>query len=76
MVTVNGLDIHQCSEGILGLDDCSAVITRSDFVGNGYGVRLFQPSVDVDLGTKLVSVVGGDDSAIRGAIDDAGYDIA
>jgi len=33
-------------------------------------------TVDVDLDSKLVSVVGGDDTAIRAAIDDAGYDIA
>lgn len=33
-------------------------------------------TVDVDLDSKLVSVVGGDDAAIRAAIDDAGYDIA
>lgn len=33
-------------------------------------------SVDVDVDAKLVSVIGGDDAAIRGAIDDAGYDIA
>ena len=33
-------------------------------------------SVTVDLDRKLVSVVGGEDSAIRAAIDDAGYDIA
>ena len=33
-------------------------------------------SVDVDVAAKLVTVVGGDDAAIRTAIDDAGYDIA
>lgn len=33
-------------------------------------------SVDVDVDAKLVSVIGGDDAAIRAAIDDAGYDIA
>ena len=33
-------------------------------------------SVDVDVDAKLVTVVGGDDDAIRAAIDDAGYDIA
>lgn len=32
--------------------------------------------VIVDLDAKQVSVDGGDDSAIRAAIDDAGYDIA
>ncbi len=33
-------------------------------------------SVDVDIDAKLVTVVGGDDTAVRTAIDDAGYDIA
>ncbi len=33
-------------------------------------------SVDVDVDAKQVTVVGGDDPAIRSAIDDAGYDIA
>ena len=32
--------------------------------------------VDVDLEAKLVTVSGGDDAAIRAAIDEAGYDIA
>ena len=33
-------------------------------------------AVDVDVEAKLVTVSGGDDAAIRAAIDDAGYDIA
>ena len=33
-------------------------------------------SVEVDVDAKLVTVVGGDDAAIRTAIDDAGYDVA
>jgi copper chaperone CopZ len=33
-------------------------------------------SIDVDVDAKLVTVVGGDDAAIRTAIDDAGYDVA
>jgi copper chaperone len=33
-------------------------------------------SVDVDVDAKFVTVVGGDDAAIRAAIDDAGYDVA
>ena len=32
--------------------------------------------VEVDVEAKLVTVSGGDDAAIRAAIDDAGYDIA
>lgn len=30
----------------------------------------------VDLDTKTVAVVGGDDSAVIAAIDEAGYDVA
>ena len=33
-------------------------------------------SVDVDLEAKTVTVVGGEDAAIRAAIDEAGYEIA
>ncbi len=33
-------------------------------------------SVDVDVDAKFVTVIGGDDAAIRAAIDDAGYDIS
>jgi copper ion binding protein len=33
-------------------------------------------SVSVDLEAKTVTVEGGDDAAIRSAIDEAGYDIA
>jgi len=32
-------------------------------------------SVEVDVDAKLVTVTGGDDSGIRAAIDDAGYDV-
>lgn len=32
--------------------------------------------VVVDIDAKVVRVTGGDDAAIRSAIDDAGYDIA
>ena len=32
--------------------------------------------VAVDIEAKLVTVSGGDDLAIRAAIDDAGYDVA
>lgn len=33
-------------------------------------------AVDIDLETKLVTVVGGDHEAIVAAIDEAGYDVA
>jgi copper chaperone len=32
--------------------------------------------IDVDIDAKTVVVTGGDDSAIRDAIDEAGYDVA
>ena len=32
--------------------------------------------VAVDVDAKLVTVAGGDDLAIRAAIDEAGYDVA
>jgi copper chaperone CopZ len=32
--------------------------------------------VRVDIEARLVTVIGGDDAAVRAAIDDAGYDIA
>jgi copper chaperone len=33
-------------------------------------------SVNVDIDAKQVAVTGGDDAAIRAAIDEAGYDVA
>lgn len=33
-------------------------------------------AVDADVATKLVTVTGGDDTAIRAAIGEAGYDVA
>ena len=53
-------------------DHCKAAVTRElEAVG---GVK----SVDVDLDSKLISVTGSglDDSALRAAIDDAGYEVA
>lgn len=49
---------------------CVAAIT--DEVGPLDGVA----SVQVDIEAKTVTVSGGDDAAIRAAIDEAGYDIA
>jgi copper ion binding protein len=54
----------------ISCDHCVNAITGE--VGPLDGVE--QVTVDVDA--KLVTVVGGDDSAIREAIDEAGYDIA
>lgn len=33
-------------------------------------------SVEVDLAAKTVTVSGGEDAAVRAAIDEAGYEIA
>ncbi len=33
-------------------------------------------TVEVDLAAKTVTVSGGDDAAVRAAIDEAGYEIA
>ncbi len=33
-------------------------------------------AVKVDVGSKTVTVEGGDDAAVRAAIDEAGYDVA
>jgi len=49
---------------------CKEAIERE--VGAVAGVA----EVVVDIDAKRVAVSGGDDAAIRGAIDDAGYDVA
>jgi copper chaperone len=51
-------------------DHCVSSIEGS--VGPLEGVE----SVTVDLASRTVRVVGGDDVEIRAAIDDAGYDVA
>ena len=33
-------------------------------------------AVEVDLAAKTVTVTGGDDAAVRAAIDEAGYEVA
>ncbi|MEL6985889.1 MAG: heavy-metal-associated domain-containing protein [Actinomycetota bacterium] len=51
-------------------EHCVAAITSE--VGPLDGVD----SVEVDITAKTVTVVGGDEAAVRAAIDEAGYDIA
>jgi copper chaperone len=53
-------------------DHCKAAVTRE--LEAVAGVE----SVDVDLDSKLVTVSGSglDDSALRAAIDEAGYEVA
>jgi copper ion binding protein len=54
----------------ISCDHCRHAIETE--VGTVDGVS----SVEVDVEAKLVTVGGGDDDAIRAAIDDAGYDVA
>ena len=55
----------------ISCDHCVAAITGA--VSPLEGVA----SVDVAVDTKTVTVTGDfDDAAVRGAIDDAGYDVA
>jgi len=58
--SVPGISCDHCKHAIEGAVSAVAEVT----------------SVEVDVDTKLVMVTGGDDPAIRAAIDDAGYDIA
>ena len=45
-------------------------------IENEVGIVAGVSGVDVDVDAKLVTVSGGDDAAIRAAIDTAGYDVA
>jgi copper chaperone len=54
----------------ISCDHCKRAIEGE--VGGVAGVE----AVDVDVDGKLVTVTGGDDSDIRAAIGDAGYDVA
>ncbi len=54
----------------ISCDHCKESITKEVSAVSGVA------SVDVDVETKMVTVEGGDDAAIRAAIDEAGYDVA
>jgi copper chaperone CopZ len=54
----------------ISCDHCKSAIEGA--VGGVAGVE----QVTVDVAAKTVTVSGGDDAAIRAAIDDAGYDVA
>ena len=61
--------------GTLGRDAIGEVNLEVEYEGKSYrGVGVSTDSVDVEA--KQVTVDGGDDGAIRAAIDDAGYDVA
>jgi copper chaperone CopZ len=61
---------HTYSVPGISCDHCKHAIESE--VGGVSGVV----GVDVDIEGKSVTVSGGDDAAIRAAIDQAGYDIA
>lgn len=67
-------ETHNLSYGVPGMscDHCRAAIT--DQVLRVDGVR----AVEVDLGARTVAVTGErlDDMAVRGAIGEAGYEVA
>jgi copper ion binding protein len=54
----------------ISCDHCKHAIEAE--VGAVEGVA----AVTVDVASKSVAVTGGDDAAIRAAIDDAGYEVA
>ncbi len=54
----------------ISCDHCKRAIEGE--VGGVAGVA----SVEVDVEAKAVTVVGGDDAAVRVAIDEAGYEVA
>ena len=61
---------HNYSVPDISCDHCKAAIEGE--VSKVSGVV----GIAVDIDAKTVAVTGGDDSAIRDAIDEAGYDIA
>jgi copper chaperone len=61
---------HQYSVPTMSCDHCR------NSIESGVGAVAGVEQVKVDLEATTVSVTGGDDSAIRAAIDEAGYDIA
>jgi copper chaperone len=69
-MTTTDLTIHNYSVPGISCGHCKAAIevevTKISSV----------TGIDVDIDAKTVAVTGGDDSAIRGAIDEAGYDVA
>ncbi len=54
----------------ISCDHCKHAIESEVSTVDGVAV------VVVDVDAKLVTVSGGDDAAIRAAIDEAGYDVA
>jgi copper chaperone len=67
---VTTTDIHTYNVPDISCGHCVSAITEQ------VGAVADVTSVDVDLDTKTVSVVGGGDAAIVAAIDEAGYGVA
>ena len=63
-------DQHLYSVPEISCDHCKSAIEAE--VSGVDGVN----NVEVDVAGKSVTVTGGDDAAIRAAIDEAGYDVA
>lgn len=61
---------HTYSVPGVSCDHCKQFIEKHVEIADGV------THVDVDVERKLVTVVGGEDSVIRAAIGDAGYDVA
>ena len=70
MTTPTTPTTHRYQVPDISCDHCVKAIT--EHVSPLAGVE----QVEVDLASKSVTVVGGDDDSIVAAIDDAGYDVA
>jgi copper chaperone len=68
--TTTGSGARTYSVPGISCDHCKHAIETE--VGAVAGVT----AVEVDVAARSVAVVGGDDTAIRAAIDEAGYEIA
>ena len=62
--------LHTYSVPGISCDHCRQAIETEVSTVEGVSV------VEVDVAAKVVTVTGGDDAAVRSAIDAAGYDVA
>ena len=67
---MSNTDQHVFNVPDMSCQHCVDAITKE--VGAVAGVE----SLDIDLESKLVTIVGGDSAALVDAIDEAGFDIA
>ncbi len=68
--TSNGGNVHVFPVPDISCGHCVSAITEQVETVDGV------TSLDVNLDKKLVTVTGGDATAIVAAIDEAGYDVA